>query len=131
MHTQLRAVQRNQFGALGRALLSTALVAMLVAPARAATKAASKAAVGAVSRPAPRLTLLTPARGSSGTRVTLVGKHLGTARGSVLFGGTVTILRWSDTSVTAVLKAPRPAQCPVRIRRADGQASNALLFDLR
>jgi hypothetical protein len=86
----------------------------------------------ATARPTtPRLALLTPPRGPSGTTVTLVGQNLGAAQGTILFSGTVTIESWSDTAVTVMLKAPRPARRPVRVRRADGRTSNALMFDLR
>lgn len=80
----------------------------------------------------PRLLTATPTAGPfTGTMVTLHGANLGDTPGVVFFSGQTTIVSWSNREVTLLLAAPRPGQRYVRLRRADGRASNALLLDLR
>src|SRR4051795_9632874 len=50
----------------------------------------------------PALSQLSPAQGTAGSTVTLIGQHFGSAAGTVSFSGvTAPLLSWSDTQIRA------------------------------
>jgi uncharacterized protein YkwD len=79
---------------------------------------------------APLLSSLDRSHGPSGTTVTITGQNLGATQGGseVLFPGSVTVLRWSDTALTLQLFATSTGTRNLWIRRADGRDTNFLNF---
>lgn len=94
---------------------------------------------GGTTTPSPQISAFSPTSGPSGTTVTLDGTNFGATQGSsrlyfrrtsVLVYGTVTILSWSDSRVTARLSGTQKGSYYVWIRRADGKSTYARTFTL-
>ncbi|QDK77941.1 T9SS type A sorting domain-containing protein [Spirosoma sp. KCTC 42546] len=82
----------------------------------------------AFSYDAPALISMTPANGSIGGSMTLLGTSLGTS-GRVTVGGvSMSIVSWSHTQIQCLIPPGEGVNLPVVITRADGQTSNQILF---
>jgi uncharacterized protein YkwD len=88
----------------------------------------------------PQLTALSPSSGPTGTTVTLDGQNFGATQGgsrvyfrrtNALVYGSVTIVSWSNSQITARLSGSQKGSYYVWVRRADGRSTSARVFTLQ